>query len=690
MRKILLLLLTLGFFAKPILAQDGTASASVRYICPGSDVFLYYSGSIPNSVWEFLSPFDETGTWQSFAPADQPVNPLGLVNMPVYIETPYWFRVKSPDGDSYVYSNQIYLLYGQAWLYPTSGIEGDLYKCDGDNSVSTLTLSSGGVDPYTNIHWSTGETTNSINVNPASTTEYSVTSTDGEGCVTTATFTITVQPLIPPLIQTTSSGSVCSGAPVTLSFGGFSTASPCTLSPNGQNPAAAITPVPDGSQTEVTTNGHLGEYSIINVEQGKYYSFFTREISGGGVGTENWYSTITSADGSQVYTSGLYGQAIWTATYTGQARFYSNNINCVTNNAILLHRFLQCFTDPPASFLWMPGGQTTPSITVNPGSTTNYTLTVSNVSTLQFNSCPGSATKQVTVIPCSTLSATCSSNNPELYFGYSGDQTSTITATPSGGVAPYTVSIKMNRPLKCNQVNDAGDEVWTGGIGGSTINNGCPIYPGLATLPPVSSKNISSGSYAVTVTLMDDADIITTVTDASGATYSCTTHVHGEDVRCFAGKSGVTKVTLCHKTGSSKNPCITMCVDESDVAAHIAHGDFLGKCTADCNPPRTSSNSSFSISIANPANNIKTLKLYPNPTKGQFVVELNIPEKINANAKIQLIEMTGKTVQTENAQINSGALQKTINVSSVLTKGIYMVRIVVNDKVYKTQLVYDK
>ncbi len=85
-----------------------------------------------------------------------------------------------------------------------------------------------------------------------------------------------------------------------------------------------------------------------------------------------------------------------------------------------------------------------------------------------------------------------------------------------------------------------------------------------------------------------------------------------------------------------------------------------------------------------------TLKLYPNPTKGQFVVGLHVTDKINAKAKIQLIDMTGKTVQTENAEVNSGSLQKTISISSNLTKGIYMVRILVNDKIYKTQLVYAK
>ena len=52
--------------------------------------------------------------------------------------------------------------------------------------------------------------------------------------------------------------------------------------------------------------------------------------------------------------------------------------------------------------------------------------------------------------------------------------------------------------------------------------------------------------------------------------------------------------------------------------------------------------------------------------------------------------MTGKTVQTEDAVIGNGKLQKTITVSSSLAKGIYMVRIVINDKTYKAPLIYEK
>jgi len=76
-----------------------------------------------------------------------------------------------------------------------------------------------------------------------------------------------------------------------------------------------------------------------------------------------------------------------------------------------------------------------------------------------------------------------------------------------------------------------------------------------------------------------------------------------------------------------------------------------------------------------------TLSLYPNPTNGQFVVELNVADKINTVAKIQLTDLTGKTVQTENAEISYGSLKKTMNITSALSKGIYTVRITVNGKV---------
>ena len=84
------------------------------------------------------------------------------------------------------------------------------------------------------------------------------------------------------------------------------------------------------------------------------------------------------------------------------------------------------------------------------------------------------------------------------------------------------------------------------------------------------------------------------------------------------------------------------------------------------------------------------VKLYPNPTRGQFVIELHLSDKINSNAKIQLVNMVGQTVSEENANISNGVLQKTVSISSSLTSGTYIVKVDVAGKTYVSKLVYEK
>ena len=244
-----------------------------------------------------------------------------------------------------------------------------------------------------------------------------------------------------------------------------------------------------------------------------------------------------------------------------------------------------------------------PGSTFANGTTTTITYQATDLAGNQ-SSCSFTVTRAA-----NPLTLTVANSNPQLYFGYSLDQSTTIKGTPSGGTGPYTVVITMNRILACNVLNGSGDEVWTAS-GGASTGNTCPSSGPGAT--PVSTNTVNSGGfYSVTTTLLSNAVITVTVTDANGCSTTNTTNVYAEDARCFAGNSGNAKVQICHRTGNVNDPCHVICVDQNAVAAHLAHGDYLGKCLPNCATPpvyRVNDNSLFDV-IA-----------YPNPSKNNFTI----------------------------------------------------------------------
>jgi hypothetical protein len=90
------------------------------------------------------------------------------------------------------------------------------------------------------------------------------------------------------------------------------------------------------------------------------------------------------------------------------------------------------------------------------------------------------------------------------------------------------------------------------------------------------------------------------------------------------------------------------------------------------------------------ASELITLQLYPNPTNGQFVIKLHVPGNMNATAKIELVNLIGQTVATESGNISNGTLLKTMFIPSSLNNGMYILKIVANNRRYVERLIYQK
>ena len=204
----------------------------------------------------------------------------------------------------------------------------------------------------------------------------------------------------------------------------------------------------------------------------------------------------------------------------------------------------------------------------------------------------------------------------------------------------------------------------------NNINTACNT-----TSIPTESQviNISAGGYLqVTASLLDTALVTITVTDANGCTWTKQVPVYAEDVRCFAGNSGIAKVAICHQTGSSKNPCVQICVDQAAVQEHLAHGDFVGNCTSNCQKPANYGmvlNNAI-ISAPDLANPDKlSIKVMPNPTS--FYFTMNIQSKNKDKVKLTIMDIAGRVIE----QRTDVPANSTLQIGSKYHPGMYFAEV---------------
>ena len=94
---------------------------------------------------------------------------------------------------------------------PTPAIAGSSTICSGSSSL----LDAG--NGYSNYNWSTGETTQTINVSTANL--YSVTVTNSNGCTGNTSINTTIGSVLTPVVLLSSSNAICQGTSITLDAG---------------------------------------------------------------------------------------------------------------------------------------------------------------------------------------------------------------------------------------------------------------------------------------------------------------------------------------------------------------------------------------------------------------------------------------------------------------------------------------
>jgi hypothetical protein len=88
-------------------------------------------------------------------------------------------------------------------------------------------------------------------------------------------------------------------------------------------------------------------------------------------------------------------------------------------------------------------------------------------------------------------------------------------------------------------------------------------------------------------------------------------------------------------------------------------------------------------------NSTPALSVFPNPTNGNFTIELKVNNQISDRATIEVINMLGQIVLSQNAELDKGKLQQEINLANVAS-GVYLVQVIANNKVYTKQISLQK
>lgn len=87
---------------------------------------------------------------------------------------------------------------------------------------------------------------------------------------------------------------------------------------------------------------------------------------------------------------------------------------------------------------------------------------------------------------------------------------------------------------------------------------------------------------------------------------------------------------------------------------------------------------------------LSQFSIYPNPTNGNFTIDLKFGEVLIANASLEVMNILGQVIYTKELSVNGYELMTDVTLDHSLDNGMYWVMVVINDKIFSKQLAIQK
>ncbi|HRG01755.1 MAG TPA: T9SS type A sorting domain-containing protein [Bacteroidia bacterium] len=513
-----------------------------------------------------------------------------------------------------------------------------------------------------------------------------------------------VTPFVAPIISV-NNGTICSGQSFTVTPSGAST---YTV----QGGSSVVSPSSNTTYTVVgSTSGCLSNVVASSVTVN---SLPTVSVNSGAICAGESFTMVPSGATTYTYSNGSDVVApsandSYTVTGTNANGCKNTAVSSVTVNSLPTVSVNSGAICAGESFTMVPSGATTYTYSngtdvVTPSANDSYTVTGTDangcknttVSTVTVNILPVITTQPSNVTVCGNATGTftvVATNGDTYSWGWSGNNVTFTNTNGTYGETGYTTSV-LTVP---NLESEGWDGYYIRAV--VTSSNGCSVSStsGLITVNSLPTVSVNSGaicagesftmvpSGATTYTYSNGSDVVTpsandsytvTGTDANGceniAVSTVTvnalpvlTAVTNNTLLCVGQTATLSVNGATTYTWSTTENTTDIAVSPTVQTTYTVNGTDANGCE---NTTTVTQDVSLCTGITTLSNDA-SVNVYPNPSKGLFVIELTFVSKVT------VMNALGQVVIEETFD----AGKHTININNEAT-GVYFVKVMTNNK----------